>query len=443
MKHLLSFIITVIIVSVIFVIYANNPSWFTLKFNQLDGAEEVADTIEDISESKEVEKTVAEIIQSSEDEVEEEVESKPYYGDTIAQYDNTTVCIFFGGTTSSQEVSSIDQTMFIILREGAVPDTSLIVDMHNGVWINGETVYIKFGIDTMCFSVRNLPHEINLMDIYATNKGWEKHTYSYSFQLSDSSWNCDFFFQTYLPHDVPVWTREFMKTVINNDIAALYLDNKGIDKILNQYYGIARDPKRLRKLDASISTPEQIAAHYAKEHERLYRRDFDKVDEDGKKLGPKYDYLFKMNPVWQSKDGKYITYRFYTFYYAMGLHGFMEEYYLTFDKTTGKLLGAKELFKSKKFDSVIKKLERHINDYKHNDINSEILFTADLGEDNIENNSSEILKEIVNGKIYPRPAMTNKGVVFTYQPYEMGSFVEGVIHFVVPYSEIKNTLKIK
>ncbi|MDE5796291.1 MAG: RsiV family protein [Muribaculaceae bacterium] len=440
MRHLLSLIIAVITVSVFFVIYANNPAWFTLEFNKPVTSEETSEATETTPDFKEEEPAVAEIIQ---DEEEEEPESEPYYGDTIAQYDNTTVCIYFGGETSTQEVSSVDQTMFITLREGATPDTCLIVDMHNGVWTDGETIYIKFGIDTLCANIRSLPHEINMMDTYAAGKGWEKHNYSHSFQISDSSWDCNFFFQAYLPYDVPEWTRKFMKTIISNDITALYLDNKGMGKVLNQYYGIVNEPKRLRKLDAASATPEQIAAHYAKEHERLYRRDYDKADEDGRKLGPKYDYLFKMNPAWQSKDGKYITYRFYTFYYNMGMHGYMEEYYLTFDQATGKLLGVNDIFKPKKFDSVIANLEKRINDYKHEYMNPESVFTADLGEDNIETNSSELLKETVKGKIYPRPAMTNKGVVFTYQPYEMGAFTEGVIHFVVPYSEIKNTLKIK
>lgn len=439
MRHLLSLIIAVITVSAFFIIYANNPAWFTLEFNKPDNPEEMEETTETIPDFKEVQKAVAEIMQKAE---EDESETEPYYGDTIAQYDNTTVCIYFGGPTAKQEVSSIDQTMFITLREGATPDTCLIVDMHNGVWTDDETIYVMFGVDTMRFNVRKLPHEIDMMDLYATDKGWKKHNYSHIFQISDSSWNCDFFFKAYLPHDIPAWTRKLMKTIISNDITALYLDNKGADKILNEYYGIVKEPKRLRKLDAASATPEQIAAHYAKEHERLYRRDFDKTDEDGRKLGPKYDYLFKMNPAWQSKDGKYITYRFYTFYYTMGMHGYMEEYYLTFDKSTGKLLGTDELFKTNKFDSVIANLEKRINDYKHKYINPESVFTADLGEDDIENNSSEMLKETVNGKIYPRPAMTKNGVVFTYQPYEMGGFTEGVIHFVVPYSEIRNTLKI-
>lgn len=115
--------------------------------------------------------------------------------------------------------------------------------------------------------------------------------------------------------------------------------------------------------------------HYAKEFERLYRKEFDETDKEGRRRGPEYDYLFKMNPAWKSSDGKYVTYRFYTFNYTMGMHGLMNEYYLTFDNTTGRILGAEELFKTDK--------------------------------------------------------------------YEMGSFVEGVIHFLIPYNEIQQFLTIK
>ncbi|WP_354667204.1 RsiV family protein, partial [uncultured Duncaniella sp.] len=45
-----------------------------------------------------------------------------------------------------------------------------------------------------------------------------------------------------------------------------------------------------------------------------------------------------------------------------------------------------------------------------------------------------MLKEVYDGAYYPRPALTNQGVVFSYQPYEKGSFAEGILHFVIPYS---------
>ena len=85
----------------------------------------------------------------------------------------------------------------------------------------------------------------------------------------------------------------------------------------------------------------------------------------------------------------------------------------------------------------------NINDYKHEYMSDEIHFTADLNSETLEANSSAIVKENIKGKLYPRPAMTENGMVFTYQPYEMGAFTEGAIHFLIPYNEIKQFLKIR
>ena len=434
MRHLLTSIIITVAFSIAFVVFANNRCGNDTDEHEVDTATSISDSIPDI---KEVQQSISEILHTDESDWEH------YYGDTLVQYGNTAVCISFGGETGTEEVSSIDQTMFITVRDSVPEDTCVIVDMHNGVFAKGETIYVMFGVDTMRFDARRLPKRINMMDRYATGNRWRKHQFTNSFAISDSSWNCDFYFQAYLPENVPVWTKKFIKTIINNDITALYLDNKGADRILKEYYGITPSPKQLRDIDASKATPEQIAAHYAKEHERLYRKEFDEVDEEGRKLGPKYDYLFKMNPAWRSKDGKYVTYRFYTFYYTMGMHGFMEEYYLTFDNVTGRLLGAEDLLKSGKFNSVIEILEKKINDYKHEYMSDEIHFTADLDSETLEANSSAIVKENIKGKLYPRPAMTENGMVFTYQPYEMGAFTEGVIHFLIPYNDIKHFLKIR
>lgn len=426
-------IIIVVALLVTFLVFANN------RCGKID--RHVAGTVscsdDSIPDLKEEQRSVSEIPKTDERDWEH------YYGDTLVQYGNTAVCISYGGETGTEEVSSIDQTMFITVRDNVPLDTCVIVDMHNGVFAKGETIHVLFGVDTMRFDARKLPKLINMMDRYAVGRGWRKHKYEKSFSISDSSWNCDFHFQAYLPGNVPVWTKKFIATIISNDITALYLDNKGADRILKEYYGITPSPKRLRKIDASKATPEQIAAHYAREHERLYRKEFDYPDENGSNRGPKYDYMFKMNPTWISRDGKYVTYRFYTFFYTMGMHGFMEEYYLTFDNTTGHLLGAEDMIKSDRFDSVITILEKKINDYKHEYPGDESHYPANLDGKMLEANSTYIVKESVKGKVYPRPAMTDNGMVFTYQPYEMGAFSEGVIHFLIPYDEIKQFLKIR
>lgn len=47
---------------------------------------------------------------------------------------------------------------------------------------------------------------------------------------------------------------------------------------------------------------------------------------------------------------------------------------------------------------------------------------------------------VVEGKYYPRHAITNEGIVFSYQTYEKGANFDGVLHFVQPY---KNDFQFK
>ena len=101
---------------------------------------------------------------------------------------------------------------------------------------------------------------------------------------------------------------------MRNDIQAMYLDNKGADRILKEYYGIKSKPKKIGGINAASMTPKQIAKHFASEHERLYRKDFDSNEDNH---GPKYDYMLEVALAWSSSDGRYVTYRFYSYYYTM------------------------------------------------------------------------------------------------------------------------------
>ena len=184
-------------------------------------------------------------------------------------------------------------------------------------------------------------------------------------------------------------------------------------------------------------SPEQVAVHFSKEHERLYRKDFTEED-----FGPKYDYMMEVAPAWESKNGQYVTYRFYTYYYTMGAHGFMEEYYLTFDNENGRILGYNDIFGANDLKKALELLEQEITAQKKEFMNFDGIYPASLEKDELESNASEILKEVYDGAYYPRPALTNQGIVFSYQPYEKGSFAEGILHFVIPYSkrDVKITL---
>lgn len=397
MRHLLTAISAAILLSVVFIMFANRDG------NSIDGLS--TDMSDSITEAQ-----------------------SRYYGDTLFQYDGKTVIADYF-TEEDKEVSSLSTYLLLTYADTVAVDTCRVIG--NGAYVaDGAIFKYAVGIDTIRYDMRYLPDSIQPI-LALLPSGTVEHSYTRSFNLNDSSWRCDFKFLAYLPKGHPTWLNQFIATIIRNDIQGLYLDNKGADRILKEYYSIKATLRKIGGINASSMSPEQIAVHFSKEHERLYRKYFTEED-----FGPKYDYMMEVAPAWESKNGQYVTYRFYTYYYTMGAHGFMEEYYLTFDNENGRILGYNDIFEANDFKKVLDLLEQEITAQKKEFMNFDGIYPASLEKDELESNASEILKEVYDGSYYPRPAMTRQGIVFSYQPYEKGSFAEGILHFVIPYSKL-------
>ena len=397
MRHLLTAISAAILLSVVFIMFANRDG------NSIDGLS--TDMSDSITEAQ-----------------------SRYYGDTLFQYDGKTVIADYF-TEEDKEVSSLSTYLLLTYADTVAVDTCRVIG--NGAYVaDGAIFKYAVGIDTIRYDMRYLPDSIQPI-LALLPSGTVEHSYTRSFKLNDSSWRCDFKFLAYLPKGHPTWLNQFIATIIRNDIQGLYLDNKGADRILKEYYSIKATLRKIGGINASSMSPEQIAVHFSKEHERLYRKDFTEED-----FGPKYDYMMEVAPAWESRTGQYVTYRFYTYYYTMGAHGFMEEYYLTFDNENGRILGYNDIFGANDLKKALELLEQEITAQKKEFMNFDGIYPASLEKDELESNASEILKEVYDGAYYPRPALTNQGIVFSYQPYEKGSFAEGILHFVIPYSKL-------
>ena len=403
MRHLLTAIAAVILLSIAFFMFANNGGNLN-NDNQID----TSDKIDSLAEAQ-----------------------SRYYGDTLFQYDGKTVIVDYF-TEEDQEVSSLSSYLLITYADTIAIDTCRVIG--NGSYVtDGEILKYAIGVDTIRYNMRHLPDSIKPI-LSLLQSDIIEHRYAHGFELNDSSWRCDFKFLAYLPKGHPTWLNQFIATIVRNDIQALYLDNKGADRILKEYYGIKTKPKKVDGINAANMSPKEIAGHFALEHERLYKKEF--ATEDGEGLGPKYDYMLEISPAWESSDKRYVTYRFYSYYYTMGAHGFMEEYYLTFDNENGRILGYNDIFGANDFKKALDLLEQEITAQKKEFMNFDGIYPASLEKDELESNASEILKEVYDGSYYPRPAMTRQGIVFSYQPYEKGSFAEGILHFVIPYSKL-------
>lgn len=407
MRHLLTAIFAVILLSVAFMVFANNRC-----DSERNGQ----------TDSQCLEESVSD-------------EQSRYYGDTLYQFDGKTV-VYDYSFGDDAEVSSLSLSALVTYKDTVPVDTCWVIG--NGTYVaDGSILKFAIGVDTIRYDMRHLPDSVNpTREILPANI--VEHKYAHSFELTDSSWRCDFKFLAYLPENHPTWLNQFIATIMRNDIQALYLDNKGADRILKEYYGIKAKPKKVNGIDAANMTPKEIACHFATVHEQLYRNEFKMEDVDGH--GPKYDYMLEISPAWTSPDGRYVTYRFYSYYYTMGAHGFMEEYYLTFNEETENILGYEEIIGAKAFPDAIKMLEQKLTAKEAQYRDMDEAYPAGMDAEQLEANASQIIKEVYQGSYYPRPALTNEGIVFSYQPYEKGAFCEGIIHFVIPYSRLKSKI---
>lgn len=358
-----------------------------------------------------------------------------YYGDTLYQSGGKTYILEWG--FEDADITSMENQAIITYQDTMPIDTCVFL---GNVLLENQGVRLKaiVGIDTLYYSITHLPKKI-----YAERNlkhfGFKEHQFKHSFELSDSSWNCDFAFYAELPDAIPSYIFQIMSSIMSTDIQGLFYDDKGPGKLLKEYYGIKSTKPGVRNNSASLYEPEQIARHYAQELERLYRKEFDGEYE----RGPKYDYSFTMTPEWKSASGRYITYRIYTYYYAMGAHGFPEEYYLTFDNHTGHILDFRDIFKSDKTKEVTTQLDSIFKKSKiERGYSEDVDYKSGLEEEDLSSDNPSLLKEKSDSVYYPRPALTDKGIVFSYQPYEAGCFADGVLHLILQYAAVSKSLKL-
>lgn len=119
-----------------------------------------------------------------------------------------------------------------------------------------------------------------------------------------------------------------------------------------------------------------------------------------------------------------------------GVHGGETDFFLTFDNQTGRILGISDFFTKTEFNAAVEELTRQLNARMGSDTYTGGELTAELDYDsNVTAVHSKILNEKVNGSLYPRPAITKYGIVFSYQTYEKGSNADGILHFILPFSD--------
>lgn len=161
---------------------------------------------------------------------------------------------------------------------------------------------------------------------------------------------------------------------------------------------------------------------------------------------PNYSYRTNVMPVWRfDVAGGAVTYKVDDETYLGGAHGMPYCYYLTLSEKTDSLLGLTDIFKEESLPAVFrlvgeKLAARHTDDFVGNAYTDAELAEAPNAADPLRR--ARALEEY-GGKWYPRPALTQCGVLFSYAPYEKDSYAAGTVEVLLPFAEIGEYLKVK
>ena len=204
----------------------------------------------------------------------------------------------------------------------------------------------------------------------------------------------------------------------------------------------------------SALLPEETATSWKPDNniEKMFENKWKAVKalylEDTKDAGATtYYYRTNIMPAWRWKTaGGLTTYKVDDEFYTGGAHGMAYGYYLTLGEQKDGLLGLTDIFKEESLPAVFKlvgqKLASRPNAPQQEDIWKPV---AELSADPTPDTS--LLRaqavEQYEGKWYPRPALTQCGVVFSYQPYEKDCYAAGIIDILLPYDEVADYLNMK
>ena len=131
-------------------------------------------------------------------------------------------------------------------------------------------------------------------------------------------------------------------------------------------------------------------------------------------------------------NGRFVTYQMATNMTLNGAHGYYTVQMVSYDPVHSRPIDWNYIFKPGSVGQVVKLLERIAEaDAEYVDWNASIYrYTYHKDE------------EWYDAEEYflPNPALTDEGVVFSYQPYEIACFAAGMYHFTIPYSQLKDFL---
>lgn len=184
---------------------------------------------------------------------------------------------------------------------------------------------------------------------------------------------------------------------------------------------------------------------------KIMKAEYNHMREELKQPGDKqlppvtYNLRTTVTPVWRIENhGNDVTFCIEDEMYAGGVHGMVYQYYFTYSTHGDSLIGLTDIFKEEALGDVFRLVGEKLAARPNAPIDDEVWTplaevtpTPTPDEYAMQTGAMETYK----GKVYPRPALTACGIVFSYPPYVKDCFAAGTIHILITYEEAANWLK--
>ncbi len=180
----------------------------------------------------------------------------------------------------------------------------------------------------------------------------------------------------------------------------------------------------------NLQAGDSLLAYYGNNIAGKLKADYDYVEDDSR-----MPYAYEMNIKKTYETGRFVTFTATSYYYTGGAHGMSLDRGTTFRKTDGRRFDLDMLCNtgSDEFRKMIKEgLKSYFSD------NGETATTdEELKEMLLTESSTDYLP-------LPQfaPYLTEEGVTFVYQQYEIAPYAAGMPTFTIPYDKMKPYLTV-
>jgi len=225
--------------------------------------------------------------------------------------------------------------------------------------------------------------------------------------------------------DYPAEPNELSKnirTILNEELANLYLGNMNGDQIEKQ-----------ESYKGDLANGNLVIEKYCKDNFAYLKSQMKDLKDADPRADANMSYDIRLNK--EAETDSYVTYHCFSYVYLAGAHGSTFERSFNIVKATGKKLSqVVDTARVKDLQPILRKgVLSYLNQQSGNESQTE-------NEEQITDAQLNDYLFIENG-IIPLPSsspyLAKDGVHFIYQQYEIGPYVMGLVSFTVPLEKIK------